>query len=216
MPRRYHRGMTRLHCPIALACAGAMLVATTSAAAQTVTLYGGMRGGSGLHQSEPPNAGVDMSTTPAASLGIEWPSHDARPFQFFLSTQRTKLDLSGSTTSGTPSEMSLQVSYVHIGGLNFFEGQTGGGGPYVVGGLGVTFLDPELQGTSTVVRPSMNVGLGYQWPLGPSLSLRTELRGYITVINSSSSLFCSGGCVLKIQGDALTQFEGMVGLHFGF
>ena len=202
---------------IALACAATLLVVASPSIAQTaVTLYGGLRGGSGLHQSEPPNAGVSMSTTAAGSVGIEWPANDARPYQLFFSTQRTKLDLSGSTTPGTPSEMSLQVSYVHFGGLNFFDGRRGGGGGYVVGGLGATILDPKLQGTSSVIRPSMNVGLGYQWPLGPSVALRTELRGYFTLINSSSSLFCSGGCVVQIQGDTLTQYEGLIGLYVGF
>ena len=205
--------------PAALAAVAgtALLVAAAPAAAQTaLTLYGGLRGGSGFHQSQPPNAGVGMSTTAAGSFGVEWPANDARPYQLFFSTQRTKLDLSGLTTSGSPSEMSLQVSYLHFGGLNFFDGRYGGGGGYVVGGLGATFLDPKLSGTSSVIRPSMNVGLGYQWPLGPSVALRTELRGYITVINSSSSLFCSGGCIVQIQGDALTQFEGLVGLNFRF
>lgn len=200
----------------ALACT-ALLAAAMPASAQTaITMYGGMRGGGGLHQVEPPNAGVGMSSSFAGSVGIEWPLNDARPFQLLLSTQRTKLDLSGSTTPGSPSEMALQVSYVHFGGLNFFEGRYAGGGPYVAGGLGATFLNPKLQGMSSLVRPSMNVGLGYQWPLGPTLALRTELRGYITVINSSGSIFCSGGCIVQVQGDALTQFEGMVGLHVGF
>jgi len=196
----------------------ALLAAAMPAAAQTaVTLYGGLRGGSGLHWVEPPNAGVGMSTGFAGSAGIEWPLNDARPFQLLLSTQRTTLDLSGATTPGSPSEMALQVSYVHFGGLNFFEGRyPGGGGPYVAGGLGATFLNPKLQGMSSLVRPSMNVGLGYQWPLGPTVALRTELRGYFTVINSSGSIFCSGGCIVQIQGDTLTQFEGMVGLTFGF
>jgi hypothetical protein len=200
------------------ALAAATLAAATPTLAQStaVTLYGGMRGGSGFNYSEPPNAGVDMSTTAAGSVGIEWPYGAAQPLQLFLSTQRTKLDLTGSTTPGSPSEMSLQVSYVHLGGLNFFDGRYGGGGPYVVGGLGATFFNPKLEGTSSVVRPSMNVGLGYQWPLGPTVSLRTELRAYITVINSSGSLFCSGGCIVQIQGDTLTQYEGMVGLSFGF
>jgi hypothetical protein len=208
--------MALQHPLVTLACIAMLCTATPAAAQSAVTLYGGLRGGSGLHQSDPPNAEVAMSTTAAGSVAIEWPNHDARPFQLFFSTQRTKLDLHGSTTPGSPSEMSLQVSYLHIGGLNFFEGLANGGGPYVVGGLGATFLDPKLQGTSSVVRPSINLGLGYQWPLGPSVSLRTELRGYITVINGSTSLFCAGGCVVKIQGDTLTQFEGMVGLTFGF
>lgn len=215
--RGYHRHMIIRQPLIAFACIAALGAATDAAAQATVTLYGGLRGGSGFHQTEPPNAAVDMSTTAAGSLGIEWPSNDARPFQLFFSTQRTKLDLSNSPTPGSPSEMTLQVSYLHIGGLNFFEGRYGGGGgPYVVGGLGATFFNPQLSGTSSQIRPSMNLGLGYQWPLGPTVALRTELRAYITVINSSTSFFCSGGCVVSITGDSMTQFEGMVGLSFGF
>ena len=60
----------------------------------------------------------------------------------------------------------------------------------------------------------MNLGLGYQWPLAGPLSLRVELRGYFTLINSSSNLFCSGGCVVAIKGDGLTQAEALVGLSF--
>jgi hypothetical protein len=85
-----------------------------------------------------------------------------------------------------------------------------------VGGLGATVLSPSLQGTSTQIKPSMNVGLGYQWPLGRTVALRTELRGYFTLINSSGQFFCSGGCVVSIQGDAMTQVEAMIGLTFGF
>lgn len=199
----------------ALACAAVAAAAVPAAAQSAITLYGGLRGGSGLQQSQPPNADIGMSSGFAGSVGIEWPAHAARPLQLLLSTQRTKLDLGGSGTPGSPNEMSLQVSYLQLGGLNFFEGRVGAG-PYVAGGLGATFLSPKLPGTSSVVRPSLNVGIGYQWPLGPTLSLRTELRGYVTLINSSGAIFCSGGCVVQIRGDAMTQAEGMVGLSFGF
>lgn len=201
---------------IAVLAGIAALTGTMPAAAQAaVTLYGGLRGGSGLQQSQPPNAGVGMGTRFAGSVGIEWPWHAARPLQLLLSTQRTRLDLSGSTTPGSPGEMALQVSYLHLGGLNYFDGRDGGG-PYVAGGLGATFFDPKLPGTSSLVRPSMNIGIGYQWPLGATLSLRTELRGYVTLIDSSGSIFCSGGCAVQIRGDAMTQVEGMIGLTFGF
>jgi hypothetical protein len=62
----------------------------------------------------------------------------------------------------------------------------------------------------------MNLGLGYQWPLAGALSLRMELRGYFTLINSRSSLFCSGGCVVVIKGDSLAQAEALLGLSFAF
>ena len=62
----------------------------------------------------------------------------------------------------------------------------------------------------------MNVGIGYHYPLGKALALRTELRGYFTLINSQGSFFCSGGCVVQVQSTLMTQFEAMVGLSFGF
>jgi len=156
----------------------------------------GGRTSSGFRQADPPNEDIEMSNGAAGSVGIEWPADAGRTFQLFLSTQRTKLDLTGATTTpGAPTEMPLQVSYIHIGGLNFFEG--GLRGPYIVGGLGATVLSPSLQGTSTQIKPSMNVGIGYQWQLGQSVALRTELRGYFTLINSSGQFFCSGGCAVS-------------------
>jgi hypothetical protein len=46
--------------------------------------------------------------------------------------------------------------------------------------------------------------------------VRTELRGYVTLINSSGQFFCSGGCVVSIRGTTLGQAEGMVGVSIGF
>jgi hypothetical protein len=194
----------------------AALGAVQPAAAQYgITLYGGVRASSGFEQVNPPNNPVDMRSSAAGSIGIDWPYDASRQFQLLLSVQRTQLELGTAAPPGGPTEMPLQVGYIHVGGLNFFEGQLGRG-PYVVGGLGATMLNPNLPGTSSRVRPSFNVGIGYQWPLSGSLALRSELRGYITAINSSGSFFCSGGCVVQIQSAVMTQFEAMLGLTFGF
>jgi len=201
--------------PLLATLAAALLAPALPARAQSaITLYGGVRTGSGFEQVNPPNNAVDLQTTAAGSVAVEW-GGGARPFQLLFSYQRTKLELGQPSTPGAPTEMPLQVGYLHIGGLNYFEGGPGRG-PYVVGGLGATFLNPTLSGTSSRVRPSMNVGLGYQWPLSPSVALRSELRAYLTAINSSGSFFCSGGCTVAIKGDALTQVEAMAGLTFGF
>ena len=50
----------------------------------------------------------------------------------------------------------------------------------------------------------------------PSLALRAELRGYATLINSSGSFFCSGGCVVSLKGDALVQGAALLGLSMRF
>lgn len=201
-------------------CAAAGLLTLTllgtaaPAQAQAVTLCGGYRAGSGFRDSSGADAPIDLRSTAALSAAYEWPNGSSRPLQLLLSHQRTRLDIGASSSPGAPSSMPLRLSYLHLGGLNFFEGGTGG--PYVAGGIGVTLMNPGLPGTSSRVRGSLNVGLGYQWPLGPSLALRTELRGYATLIRSDGAFFCSGGCVVQIKGDTLTQLEGLVGLSMAF
>jgi hypothetical protein len=133
-----------------------------------------------------------------------------RQVQVFASYQSAELQAS-ATTPAVP----MTVGYLHLGGTNFFEGAVGRGA-YVVGGLGVTRLSPGLSGLSDEYRPSINLGLGYQWPIAGALSLRAELRGYFTLVNSSGGLFCSGGCVVAIKGDGLTQVEGLLGLNLAF
>ena len=53
-------------------------------------------------------------------------------------------------------------------------------------------------------------------PLGKTFALRFEARGYATLVNSSGGLFCSGGCVISVSGDAITQGELMLGLSTRF
>jgi len=198
-----------------VAVAAAFVCATPAFAQSAITLYGGARAGSGFEQATTPSADADLRSSGAVSVAIDWPYDASRLLQLLLSHQRTRLELAPTTTPGAPTELPLRVSYVHLGGLNYFEGQVNQG-PYIAGGLGITHLSPRLQGTSSRVRPSMNVGIGYHLPIGKSLALRTELRGYVTLINSQGSFFCSGGCVVQIKGDTLTQVEGMVGLTLMF
>lgn len=188
-----------------------LLLSTRPAAAQTsLTVYGGYRGGGSFQQTVSPYASVDLKGGGAASLSLDWVIDASRQVQLFASRQASEIPATGSAPV-----VPLTVSYLHLGGTNFIEGGVGQGS-YVVGGLGMTILAPGLAGLSTEVRPSMNVGLGYQWPLAPSLALRFEVRGYITLVNSSANLFCSGGCVLSIKGDGLTQGEAMLGLAYSF
>ena len=66
------------------------------------------------------------------------------------------------------------------------------------------------------LRASINLGIGYQVPVGDTFALRFEARGYATLVNSSGGLFCSGGCVVSIEGDVVTQGELMLGLSARF
>ena len=185
-------------------------LALPCAAQNALTLYGGYRGGGSFQQSTSPFDSISLQSSATGSISLDFGLDAMRQVQVFASYQSTELEAT-ATTPVVP----MTVSYLHLGGTNYFEGAVGRGA-YVVGGLGVTRLAPGLSGLSAEFRPSLNLGLGYQWPISGALSFRAELRGYFTLINSSSSLFCSGGCVVSIKGDGLTQAEALVGLSYGF
>ena len=202
----------------ALAAALAGLVSALPAAAQNaLTFYGGYVGGGSFEQTgSSTNATADLSSGAAGAVSIDWALDSARNVQLFASGQRSTLQLPpGSVPAGSPTSFSVNIGYLHFGGSNFFEGTAGRGG-YVAGGLGATFMSPNQDGLANEVRPSMSLALGYEQPLAPSLALRMELRGYLTLINSSGGFFCSGGCVVALKGDALVQGEALLGLSLRF
>ena len=209
----------RLHACAALLSRAALVaglaVSAGAAAAQTaVTIYGGARGGGGGFEDASGNGNeFRLKSSAAVSASIDWQLDDGRVAQVFYSFQRSALP---GKAFGQPADVAVNVSYLHLGGRAFFEGDSRSGGGYVVGGLGATFFVPGLGGLSDEVRPSANVGIGWEWPLARNVVLRTELRGYLSLINSSGQFFCSGGCVVSIRGATLTQAEGMVGLSVGF
>jgi hypothetical protein len=182
----------------------------------TVTAYGGWRGsGAGLQRSAPGDPAVRLGSGPAAAMSIDWTIDAARQLQLFGSHQQTELETSTGSGAGTPLRVPLKLSTVQLGGTNFIDGRVGNG-TYVVGGLGFTQLSPGLAGLESELRLSLSLGLGYQWPLSAGLSLRTELRGWGTLINSGGSFLCSGGCTVSIKGETLTQVEALLGLAWNF
>ena len=193
--------------------AGLVLASSASAAQGAVTLYGGARTGGEFTDENAGGSAIKLDSGATASLSFDWLLDDGRQAQLFYSFQRTALPGSALKRTG---DFAVNISYLHIGGRVFFDGTQATSGAYLVGGLGITHLSPSADGLSSEVRPSMNLGLGYQWILSKQIGLRTELRGYLTLINSSGGFFCSGGCVASIRGDTMTQVEGLLGLSFGF
>jgi hypothetical protein len=180
-----------------------------------ITLYGAYRDG-GSFTDTSTGKSLDIEGSGAAAASLDFPLDASRQVQVFYSRQSSKLGIEQTTAApSVGSQLPLTVSYVHIGGSNFFSGRVGQG-PYLVGGLGITVFDLRLSGSDTEVRPSLNLGIGYQVLLGDSIALRFEARGYATLVNSSGGLFCSGGCVISIQGDTVTQGEALLGLSLRF
>jgi hypothetical protein len=195
------------------ALAAGLTVAAAAAGAQTtLTLYGGARGGGDFEDAS--NGSVfKLKSGAAASASVDWFFDDGRQGQLFYSFQHSGLP---GRAFGQAADVAVNVHYLHLGGRVFIEGDAKQGGGYVVGGLGATYFSPGLGGLSDEIRPSANVGVGFEWPVARNVSIRAELRGYWTLINSSGQLFCSGGCVVSIRGQSLAQAEGLLGVSIGF
>lgn len=198
-----------------IAAVPATAKAQAPALASAFTVYGAYRGG-GSFTDAASGASLSFESSAAGALSLDLPLDGSRQWQLYLSHQRTELEAAPAGAPGAAaSPWPLTVTYLHIGGTSFFQGPVGQG-PYVVGGLGATVFSPGQSGYSNEIRPSMNLGIGYQWPLAERLALRLEARGYVTLVNSSGGLFCSGGCVLVLEGDTVTQGEVQLGLSYRF
>ena len=195
-----------------LAIMFATLPAVAAEKDKALTLYGGYRDG-GRFTEESSGERLEVEGSGAVSLALDIAKDKSRAYQFFLSHQRSDLSLKNVPTA-TRESVGMNITYLHIGGTNFWQGVLGNG-PYVVGGLGATFFDPG-EGFDDELRASLNLGLGYERPLGKTFGLRFEVRGYATLVNSSGGFFCSGGCVVSISGDVFTQGEVMLGLSARF
>lgn len=210
--------MPRAHLVACALYAGAALslaASPTAFAENSLTLYGGWRAGGGLEDTTT-GRGVSLKETGAVSVALDLDYEESSQIQIFASYQNTSLATTqAGQPAGTTTRMGLKVGYLHLGGTVFFNGPVGRGG-YLVGGLGISVLSPGLEGLGTETQPSMNLGLGYVLPLGESLALRFEGRGYFTLVNSSGGFFCSGGCTVSISGQVLSQGELMAGLTWRF
>jgi hypothetical protein len=175
-----------------------------------VTVYAGYRFSGGFTDE---NTGKTWELTegPSFAVAADFAIDSKTQWEIFISHRNSSLRAAGF--SPVADNISLGVTYYHVGGTYFIDNI--GKGVYVVGGLGATHFDPGAD-LSSALRFSLNLGVGYMIPLGQTLALKLEGRGYLTLVNSSSSFLCSGGCVVQIKGDTLTQGEVMAGLAWRF
>jgi Outer membrane protein beta-barrel domain len=211
--------LARLLPGLVLTLSAVAAIAQTTSKESAVTLYGAYRDG-GSFVDVTSNRTLRLDGSGAWAISYEKDLDGSRQLQFYVSYQSTRLGLDKSAvvnplSRAMPAPLPMKVIYFHLGGTNFFGGSIGQG-PYVVGGLGATLFQPGSSGYAAEVRPSLNLGIGYQAALGEHVALRVEARGYFTLVNSSGGLFCSGGCLFKIKGDAVTQGEVQLGLSYRF
>jgi hypothetical protein len=135
-----------------------------------------------------------------------------RQYEFFVSHRNGALKPPG--LSAVTSNVSLAVTYYHIGGNYFPDGL--GQGVYLAGGLGLTHLDPREAGLNSETRFSLSLAFGYMIPARKNFGFKLEARGYATLVDSTTAIFCSGGCIIQVKGDSFTQVDVLAGVSARF
>lgn len=132
--------------------------------------------------------------------------------EIYLSRQRTTLETSAPFQNGNGFD--LDVYYAQAGGLYLFHER--GAVPFVAGTIGITHLRPTDTEYNPETRFSMRIGGGVKLPLAKHIGLRLEASGLLTFFDTNSEVFCSGGCVARIEGNAFSQVDLGLGLAFAF
>jgi hypothetical protein len=207
---------------LAMVLLSLLVVPTQNAHAQTpsgdrvessITLYGGYRWGGSMTDSDTDttvNVNNDASYALAVDIGLD----PLTQIQLFYSRQKSAL--SSEAFAPSVNNAGLSIEYYHVGGTYFFEQV--GVGAYVVAGFGATHARLDSGDRNSETYPSANIGMGYMLSLGKHVGLRFEVRGYGTLINNDSTLFCGSnvGCTATIKGEALYQGEALGGLSIRF
>lgn len=108
----------------------------------------------------------------------------------------------------------LEIHQLQFGGLYFPGGQSQGG--FVSGVIGVTRLAPKDSRLRSHHRASLALGGGFKMPVSDALLLRLDLRGIYTALDTGGSVFCAGGCAVRVQSSGYVQIEAGAGLVLRF
>jgi catechol 2,3-dioxygenase-like lactoylglutathione lyase family enzyme len=126
----------------------------------------------------------------------------------------------GSAVRSPSGNVDVDVEYLHVGGTAPVNDE-GRVHSYVAGGIGATRFVPAGAGLDDAVEFSASLGIGLKMPLSDRVALRVEARGYLTVLDADTSIFCKveygeGGCAFVTTGSTLFQAELTAAIAFGF
>ncbi len=82
--------------------------------------------------------------------------------------------------------------------------------------MGATRFVPGFSGYGQSALFTLGVGLGVKHFVSDRLALRAEARGFYAITQSSSGLFCSGGCLFTFSGSGFSQGDVTAGVSVGF
>jgi hypothetical protein len=159
---------------------------------------------------------VDLDNGTSYGLELGMYANPNGFYELLYSTQQTSFDSSEPAVDG----IDIDVNYLHVGGTAFFP-QDSFYVPYLSFTLGATFLEPKQGEYDSETKFSGSLGTGFRFPVNEHFNVMLGLRGYLTVIDSDTGLFCisnaeQASCLVKSSGSTFFQTEGQLGFSFVF
>lgn len=193
----------------------ALLFSSNSHAVEITPIFGFRAGGEFIDTDSKKKHTVRSSEMYGLIIGF--PYGRGKDLEVYYSHQSSELNSVNITepTATTSATVPLTIDYLHIGGTAPIS-EHHSYKTFVSGGFGFTYLSPDFAGLQSDLRASFSIGVGVHLPLTQNISLRLETRGHGTLFNSNSTLFCSGGCALTVNGSLFLQGEVFAGLAFRF
>ena len=156
----------------------------------------------------------NVNDSASAGLVLDFDLERDKQIELLLSHQNSSLSTGDPLFSPNPL-FDLAIDYYHIGGLYMLpEGERVR--PFLTGTFGLTRMSPKRDDLSAENRFSLSLGTGAKIFFSKNLGMRVDVRGFYTVLDSTTEFFCSGGCVIKLKssGFVQTDFSAALSLRF--
>lgn len=210
------------HCTAALMTAGALFAATAPAAAASpgfeMTPFAVARAGGGIDVEDVAGEkdSVDFGSGAGFGIGLGLYRDSASFYELLYSSQSAEVDSKNPALDG----VDLSIDYLQFGGTLLFPREDDFYVPYLSLTIGATFLRPDGDFDSET-KFSGSIGGGFRFPLNENVAVNLGLRGYLTLIDSDTDLFCvsdssDAGCLVRSSGSTFFQAEGSLGLTVRF
>ena len=158
----------------------------------------------------------DPELEPSLAYGLQasWRIRRDGMIELLWSRQDTTLELDSRPL------FDLTVDYLQLGAMWEMHSDTRTR-PFLGLALGAAHMSPDAAAVSSETFFSLAIYGGVKHFFGERLGVRVEGRGHSALALDSGGLFCgasfgAGGCAVSVEGDAVLQVEGTVGLIVRF
>lgn len=180
-----------------------------------LTVFGGVRWGGIVYNSQPSIFGDEIDLGSSASYGASFGiplNRYGTMVELMVNRQKTEATSGGGLFTPGGAVGDLDVTYYQAG-LLFPFARSRSATPFVVVSGGVVNLDPGFADTSSRTKFAASAGVGVKVPLASSLALRAEARGFYGATGPQTCRGCYSSYDDNLD---LYQGEASVGLSFRF